>query len=216
MITVADILGIARSIVGRAMKGGNRHKYIIDSYNLQPNLPRKYKVKMTDHWCATFISYLFLCMPGEKIFQCYECSCGRMIELMKQKGIWHENETTFKPAPGDIIMYDWDGQDGWPEHVGIVESVKGGVLTIIEGNYKDNVTRRVISASSKYIRGYGRPTYDVTIDDVTYNSPKENITQVAKDVIAGHYGNGVVRTQALKKAGHDPIKVQAEVNRLLA
>lgn len=45
--------------------------------------------------------------------------------------------------------------------------------------------------------------------------PMTNIVQVAKDVIAGKYGDGEARKVNLKKAGYDYNKVQAEVNRLM-
>ena len=47
------------------------------------------------------------------------------------------------------------------------------------------------------------------------SQPAVNLTAVARDVIAGKYGNGVARTQALTNAGYDAGAVQAEVNRIL-
>lgn len=41
------------------------------------------------------------------------------------------------------------------------------------------------------------------------------LTTVAQQVIAGAFGNSPQREANLRKAGHDPAKVQAEVNRLL-
>jgi len=46
--------------------------------------------------------------------------------------------------------------------------------------------------------------------------PTKTIAQIAKEVIDGKWGNGDDRVKRLKKAGYDPKKVQAEVNRLLA
>ena len=87
-----------------------------------------------------------------------------MIALMKKKGIWHENEN-ITPKAGYIVFYDWqdDGKgdnQGGSDHVGIVESVSEGVITIIEGNYQDSVKRRKISVNGRYLRGYGIPKYD--------------------------------------------------------
>ena len=44
---------------------------------------------------------------------------------------------------------------------------------------------------------------------------KKSISEIAKEVIAGKWGNGQDRVNRLKKAGYDPNKVQAEVNRQL-
>jgi len=42
-----------------------------------------------------------------------------------------------------------------------------------------------------------------------------DVTKIARDVIAGKYGNGEARKKALEAKGYDYNKVQAEVNRLL-
>lgn len=41
------------------------------------------------------------------------------------------------------------------------------------------------------------------------------VTQVAREVIAGHYGNEPQRSARLQAAGYNPAQVQAEVNRLM-
>lgn len=41
------------------------------------------------------------------------------------------------------------------------------------------------------------------------------LDKIARDVIAGKYGNGETRVKKLKAAGYDPKKVQARVNELL-
>ena len=46
-------------------------------------------------------------------------------------------------------------------------------------------------------------------------SPKYDVTEVAKAVIRGEYGSGQYRIDTLKSNGYDPDKVQQEVNRLL-
>lgn len=43
----------------------------------------------------------------------------------------------------------------------------------------------------------------------------DTLDKVARDVIAGKYGNGDTRIKKLKAAGYDPKKVQARVNALL-
>ncbi|MDO5027446.1 MAG: SH3 domain-containing protein [Tissierellia bacterium] len=44
---------------------------------------------------------------------------------------------------------------------------------------------------------------------------KKTITQLAEEVIKGDWGNGDERKKRLSQAGYDPVKVQAEVNRIL-
>ena len=86
-----------------------------------------------------------------------------MIVLYQEKGLWMEDDA-YRPQPGDIIMYDWQDSGsgdnrGAPDHVGIVEVVDGGTLTIIEGNKGREVARRTLAVGGRYIRGYCLPDY---------------------------------------------------------
>lgn len=160
--TASALLSQAKSWIGCKESDGT-HKKIIDTYNAHTPLARGYKVKYTDSWCATFVSACAI-KTGMTDLIPTECSCNQMITLMKKKGIWHENEN-ITPKAGYIVFYDWqdDGKgdnQGSSDHVGIVESVSEGVITIIEGNYQDSVKRRKISVNGRYLRGYGIPKYD--------------------------------------------------------
>lgn len=159
------------------------HKKIIDVYNNQKPLPVGYKVKYTDAWCATFVSAVAVKLGYTDIIPT-ECSCPRMIELFKKKGIWVENEDRV-PNSGDIIFYDWEDNGvgdnkGSADHVGYVEKVSGNIITIIEGNYKNAVTRRNIAVNGKFIRGYGVPKYDFENVVVTPTVNKDRIDTVAE------------------------------------
>jgi len=73
-------------------------------------------------------------------------------------------EDAYVPQPGDYIFYDWDDKGmgdcaGWPEHVGIVESIHDNIIRVVEGNKEDAVGYRQIAVNGKYIRGYGTPDY---------------------------------------------------------
>ena len=47
------------------------------------------------------------------------------------------------------------------------------------------------------------------------SSTKKSVTTVAKEVLAGKWGNGDARKKKLQAAGYDYNAVQKEVNRLL-
>lgn len=152
----------AKAWIGKKESDGT-HKAIIDLYNAHTPLARSYKVKYTDSWCATFVSAVAIKLGYTKIIPT-ECSCQKMIDLFKIMGCWIENENR-TPKAGDIIFYDWQDSGsgdskGWSDHVGIVEKVSLGRITVIEGNYNDSVKRRTIAVNGKYIRGYGVPRYD--------------------------------------------------------
>lgn len=157
MSNVDLVLNQARAWIG--CKGSNgSHKQIIDVYNAYTPLPRRYKVKYTDNWCATYVSACAIKAGLANIIP-IECSCGNMITLAKNMGIWEENGN-ITPTPGDIIIYDWDEVDGWPEHTGLVETVSGNKETVVEGNKSNAVGRRTLTLGDPCIRGYIRPRYD--------------------------------------------------------
>lgn len=157
MSNVDKILNVARSWIGCKESNGS-HKQIIDVYNAYTPLARNYKVKYNDSWCMTFISACFI-KAGLAALCPLECSCGKAIEKAKTMGIWVEDDN-ITPNVGDLIMYDWDKKDGWPEHVGIVVSVLGSTIKVIEGNKSDSVAYRDIKVGNASIRGYVRPKYD--------------------------------------------------------
>lgn len=158
----SKVVALAKSWLGRKESDGS-HKLIIDIYNTQKPLPRGYAVQYDDEWCATFVSAVAVKLGYTDIIPT-ECSCSKMLEKFKALGIWSESDTR-KPAPGDIMFYDWEDSGkgdnkGAPNHVGIVEKVSGTTITVIEGNYDREVKRRTIKIDGKYIRGYGVPKYD--------------------------------------------------------
>lgn len=160
--TAKKVIAQAKAWLGKNEADGS-HREIVDVYNSHRPLARGYKMPYDVAWCATFVSAVSVKLGYTDIIPT-ECSCGRMIELFKGIGAWVEDESR-TPAPGDIIFYDWGdsgkgNNQGWPDHVGIVEKVSGGKITVIEGNYGDAVKRRTIPVNDRYIRGYGVPKYD--------------------------------------------------------
>ena len=211
-----DVVAIAQSWVGRKESDGS-HKEIIDVYNSQKSLPRKYKVKYTDAWCATFVSALFV-KAGATNLIATECSCEKMIAGMKTLGIFIEDENRI-PSKGDIVFYDWQdnrtGDDkGSSDHIGIVESVNGNTFIVIEGNKNGAVGRRTCKVNQKYLRGFAIPKYSATSVQVNNPSVKTN-EQIAKEVIAEKWGNGNVRKTALTNAGYNYSTIQTLVNKML-
>lgn len=197
----SEVVKQAKAWLGYNEKDGT-HKKIIDVYNSQKKLPRSYPVKYTDEWCATFVSAVSVKLGYTDIMPT-ECSCNKMIELLKAKGSWVENENR-TPNPGDLLLYDWedDGKGdnkGRADHIGIVEKVSNGKITIIEGNYKQAVTRRVLSVNGKYIRGYGVPKYDKeeTKDTTTPTENKEVCKVEIKALKKGDKNNTVKALQLL-------------------
>lgn len=157
----AAFLGQAKKWIGLKKSDGS-YQVILDTYNGYKPLPRGYKVKVGDQWCATFVSACAIAAGVAGIVP-IECSCQRQIEGWKKIGCWVEDDA-YVPSPDDVIYYDWDdsgsGDDkGWADHVGIVETCDGKTMTIIEGNKGGKVARRTLKVNARYIRGYGVPKF---------------------------------------------------------
>lgn len=156
-----QVVKIAKGWLGCKESDGS-HKKIIDTYNAHKPLANGYKVKYTDAWCSTFASAVAIKAGLTDIIPT-ECGCERHIELFKKLGSWQENDA-YKPSAGDYIFYDWDDKGtgdnkGYSDHVGIVVSVSGSTIKVIEGNMSNAVGYRNIAVNAKYIRGYGVPRY---------------------------------------------------------
>ena len=78
--------------------------------------------------------------------------------------------------------------------------------------------RNLNSAKALADKNTGYSVYD-TKDKLIYTpskqTAKKTVTELAKEVIQGKWGNGSERKQKLTKAGYDYQTVQAEVNRLM-
>lgn len=204
----------AEAWIGKKERDGS-FKVIIDTYNAHKPLARKYRVKYTDEWCATFVSAVAIVCGATDIIPT-ECSCQKMIELFKAINSWQENDA-YVPSGGDIIFYDWEDNGkgdnkGRANHVGIVQKVVGSTIYVIEGNYSQSVRVRKIAVNAKYIRGFGIPKYKTAAKETV---KKKTIEELAKEVIRGKWGNGQKRKEALAAAGYDYAAVQKKVNELL-
>jgi hypothetical protein len=160
--TRKEIVTKAQAWVGLKESDGS-HKKVIDTYNSHKPLARGYKLQYTDSWCSGFVSAVAIACGATDIIPT-EVGCQKHIDLFKANGIWVENDS-YVPLPGDYIFYDWQDNGtgdnmGNGDHVGIVEKVENGVITVIEGNYYNSVDRRTIEVNGRYIRGYGVPKYD--------------------------------------------------------
>lgn len=181
----------ARAFYG-AQRGDNRHKEILAVYNSQSVLPRGYRVKETDAWCATFVSAIAIKCGLTDIIPT-ECSCDQMIRLHKALGTWLEDDS-YTPKPGDLILYDWDDSGkgdntGSPDHIGIVVRITDGVIRVIEGNLYSSVWHRDIKVDGKTIRGYCVPEFAAMAEK------EDKTVRKFKDVPEGKY-----YTEAAEKA----------------
>ena len=83
-----------------------------------------------------------------------ECGAGEMANAYKAAKQWINRGN--KPQVGDVVFFDWD-ENGWANHVGIVETVSGVILGIIEGNNGEAVIRTRYGYNNTKIMGFGVP-----------------------------------------------------------
>ena len=179
--TRKEFVAQMQSWVGLKESNGS-HKKIIDIYNTIKPLPRGYKLRYTDEWCAGTVSAAAKACNALDIIPA-ECSCSRMIELAKAMGIWIEADD-YVPAPGDIMLFDWDDtgkgdNKNSPDHIGVVVKVSG-----------------------KYIRGYIVPKFNA--EPVVVDKPvaRELISVQVESLKKGSKGSAVKAMQILL-AGND-------------
>ncbi|WP_061594681.1 GBS Bsp-like repeat-containing protein [Streptococcus gordonii] len=155
------VIRAAANLVGTST-GSAAHQRMVADYNSVKPLPVGYAVKNTDDWCDVFVTVVFQ-REGLSYLVGRECGVERHIQIFKKLGIWNEDGTT-TPQSGDIITFNWDKNtqqnDGWADHIGIVERVENGWIHTIEGNSSNGVVRRnTYRVGHGNIRGFARPHY---------------------------------------------------------
>ncbi len=134
-------------------------------------------------WCAEFV-----CKCADDVGAIGKCivktaGAGSIPResIAKYGGTWYEGYSSYKPKPGDIIVFTWNGEGQYPgqdkyfsDHVGVVEKVSGNTVYTIEGNANgtntsSTVCRRSYTLKSGKINGYFHPNW--VLADKSY---KEN------------------------------------------
>lgn len=114
---------------------------------------QRYFKRGPEEWCADFVSWVYT-HAGQKMNQ---SSVTQIVRQLKAARRWK----TSGPVPGDMVIFDWDG-DGLGDHIGIVEGLgKNGVVKTIEGNTPHPTSRKQgvweKDRARSQILGYGRP-----------------------------------------------------------
>ena len=109
-------------------------------------------------WCATFVSWVAYqsgYIQDGTIPRFAGVQVGG-VNWFKGKGQWQNRG--YVPQAGDIIFFDWNG-DNWSDHVGIVISSDGNTVHTVEGNSGNAVRTKTYNIYSTSIMGYGIPNY---------------------------------------------------------
>lgn len=171
-------------------EGSAAHGYLVDTYNSIRPLPRGYKVKYTDPWCAVYVSAIMK-LAGMSNFP-HECGVFEMKKKFEKSNEEYEFSAKTKLVlPADLIFFKHS-------HVGFVLHFGATKVFTLEGNACDKVMRRTYDISDPSIMGYG--IIEMPLD------------AVVSEVVAGKWGNGMDRRNRLRAAGYQYEEVQADVN----
>lgn len=160
------VINTAKKYVG-IKQWCSQHKKLVDLFNTVK--PDGARMTYDAPWCACFASAVeieALGSVGARRICPLSFNCGTIVSRSKEMGTWVENDN-YIPEESDWILYDWQdtgrGQNtGIPDHVGIVESVKDGIITVIEGNKgtTKQCARRRLNVGGRYIRGFVHIPYE--------------------------------------------------------
>lgn len=145
------IIHIAQSQVGYEEGENNSNKYgefFDDNYTT---------------WCAYFVSWCAAQSGVAPYTITYTKDPHEIRNDLNSQGRYHLSQSrggAYTPMPGDLIfMYDTPSAPG---HIGIVVSVTGSSVRIIDGNCQNKVCDRTLPLSHTDIVGYGNPDYERT------------------------------------------------------
>jgi hypothetical protein len=138
-----------------------------DGSNCLPSVQNKYMGGVCESWCANFVSWVYMA-AGVPFTGGYSGGwrINNVIVLLdwfKANANWYPRDPASPaPQPGDVIIFSYSGSSvdnsGSLDHTGIIESVNGSDLTVIEGNSSNRVQRVTYSnyATDSVIVGWGR------------------------------------------------------------
>lgn len=237
---IQELIGYAMSQVGVAEtpKGSNKNKFAL---MIDTQFPDFYNGKKNGSpWCDEFVDACFLACFGEEETLRLLCQprhstgagCKHSAEFFKDKKQFDNNASV-----GDqIFFFDSKGEIN---HTGIVYKVEDDYVYTVEGNSGDEVKTHRYAASNKKIAGYGHPDWKEEAETIADTAPtkptpvgdpvaidpkpiqnSQNATlksedEIAREIIAGKWGNGAERKQRLIEAGYNYDSVQALVNKYL-
>ena len=209
MATAKEILAVARAELGytESPAGSNRTKY------------GKWFGLDGQPWCMMFVQWCFRQADAQDLLPALTASCGALMRAAQEKGCW----ITGGYQPGDVVIYDFPGNNVKTDHCGIVEQLAGGGIMAIEGNTGSGndadggqVQRRV--RSNNVILGAFRPDYDMEKKEdevVTYKYLKD-IPDKFRPVINDLMTAGIIQGDGSDPTGNgDVINLTREQVRTL-
>lgn len=153
--TASAVVSVAASQVGYHEKKSEYNLYDFTANSGSANYnkyARDLGVANGQAWCATFVWW---CMKSAGVpYANYPSRTTVTRDWFIQRGQYHVRGS-YVPKPGDYVVF------GNASHCGIVESVSGYSISVIEGNYSDQVKRNTYNCmTSTKITGFGTINYN--------------------------------------------------------
>jgi hypothetical protein len=107
-------------------------------------------------WCADFVSWAWR-RAGVPIGFGGRGSdyVPELVAWARLTRRWHGARQGYQPKPGDLIVYRSGGS--WRGHIGLVQHLRGGRLSTVEGNFGNRVTRRTVKPWAGDVTGFISP-----------------------------------------------------------
>lgn len=137
-------------------------------------------------------------------------------DAKSQIGAYHSLANAKKCADANTgyKVFDESGKQIYSVAAALSSSIDSIAREVINGHWGNgNERKQRLNAA-----GYDYNAVQTRVNEILSgksSSPSKSITEVAKEVIRGDWGNGAERKQRLTAAGYDYASVQAKVNDLL-
>ncbi len=145
-----DVISIAASQIGVNPGGDKFWQYMGYTHHVE--------------WCASFLSWV---MNEAGLTTSQWTQSGGVLQIYN--GAVARGDILATGAalqPGDVVFFEWRNPGDGPDHIGIIQSISGDMLTTIEGNILvngvDNVGTQIWNRNSVYIWAFARPQYTST------------------------------------------------------
>lgn len=182
---------------------------------------QKLKIGFVCDWCAFSVSSIMNdCGFIGKYIKAVEGGAGTIPRYSDGKfGEWFKRGTK-TPQSGDLFFLrynDYPSQDKYfCDHVGIVESVNGNVITTLEGNVNGTYGNWAATSTYKRKTRYLNDNTVYAFYRPYWKGENKTVDELAKEVIQGKWGAGDERKKRLTAAGYDYSAVQTRVNEMLS
>jgi hypothetical protein len=111
---------------------------------------------LAEPWCADFVSWAWRRAGVPIGFGGLGSDyVPELVAWARLSGRWHAARSGYRPRPGDLIVYEAGGSRRG--HIGIVVKLRGGRLHTVEGNFKDRVSRRIVTPWGPKVTGFVAP-----------------------------------------------------------